>query len=87
MNMIHLCQKKCENFIVLGPTKTAFFCYQACGISLSVGLLLHGLVLCGHGGVVQMAQQLGHDWRSILENKVKLRMIYVAIFFLFYLLD
>ena len=45
--------------------------YQACGISLSLGLLLHGLVLCGHGGVIQMAQQLGHDWRNVLENKVK----------------
>jgi len=44
---------------------------EACGISLSLGLLLHGLVLCGHGGVIQMAQQHGHDWRNILENKVK----------------
>ena len=49
-----------------------FSFYQACGISLSVGLLLHGLVLCGHGGVIQMAQQRGHDWRNVLENKVNL---------------
>jgi len=48
-----------------------FSLFQACGISLSLGLLLHGLVLCGHGGVIQMAQQHGHDWRNILENKVK----------------
>lgn len=50
--------------------------YQACGISLSLGLLLHGLVLCGHGGVIQMAQQHGHDWRNVLENKVKQRKIF-----------
>jgi len=42
---------------------------EACGISLSLGLLLHGLVLCGHGGVIQMARQHGHDWRNVLENK------------------
>ncbi len=66
-----------------GPTKTAFSFYQACGISLSVGLLLHGLVLCGHGGVIEMAQQQGHDWRSVLENKVKLSMIHLAVFTVF----
>jgi len=48
----------------------SFFFYKACGISLSLGLLLHGLVLCGHGGVIQMARQHGHDWRNVLENKV-----------------
>ena len=53
-----------------------FFFYQACGISLSLGLLLHGLVLCGHGGVVQMAQQHGRHWRNILENKVRQSKIY-----------
>ena len=49
----------------------SFFFYQACGISLSLGLLLHGLMLCGHGGVVQTARQHGRDWRNVLENKVR----------------
>lgn len=49
----------------------SFFFYKACGISLSLGLLLHGLVSCGHGGVIQMARQHGHDWRNVLDNKVK----------------
>ena len=44
--------------------------YQACGISLSLGLLLHGLMSCGHGGAIQLAKQHGKEWRSVLENKV-----------------
>jgi len=42
---------------------------QASGVSLSFGLLLHGLVSCGHGGVVQLAKQHADVWRSVLENK------------------
>ncbi|XP_044183101.1 focadhesin-like isoform X2 [Acropora millepora] len=42
---------------------------QACGVSLSFGLLLHGLVSCGHAGIVHLAKQQAEVWRSILENK------------------
>ena len=33
-------------------------------------MLLHGLVSCGHGGVVQLAKDQGEVWRSILESEV-----------------
>ena len=46
------------------------FFYQACGVSLSFGLLLHGLVSCGHAGIIHLAKQQAEVWRSILENKV-----------------
>ncbi|XP_068741397.1 focadhesin-like [Montipora capricornis] len=42
---------------------------QCCGISLSFGLLLYGLVSCGHGGVVHLAKQRADVWRSVLESK------------------
>ncbi|XP_027059446.1 focadhesin-like [Pocillopora damicornis] len=42
---------------------------EVCGISLSLGLLLHGLISCGHGGAIELARQAGNDWRSVLENK------------------
>ncbi|XP_015773334.1 PREDICTED: LOW QUALITY PROTEIN: focadhesin-like [Acropora digitifera] len=42
---------------------------QACGVSLSFGLLLHGLVSCGHAGIIHLAKQQAEVWRSILENK------------------
>ncbi|XP_022783954.1 focadhesin-like isoform X5 [Stylophora pistillata] len=42
---------------------------EVCGISLSLGLLLHGLVSCGHGGAIELAREIGKDWRSVLENK------------------
>ncbi|CAH3022453.1 unnamed protein product, partial [Porites evermanni] len=45
-------------------------CQQAAyGVSLSYGMLLHGLVSCGHGGVVQLAKDQGEVWRSILERE------------------
>lgn len=37
---------------------------------MSYGMLLHGLVSCGHGGVVQLAKDQGEVWRSILEREV-----------------
>lgn len=37
---------------------------------MSYGMLLHGLVSCGHGGVVQLAKDQGEVWRSILESEV-----------------
>lgn len=42
----------------------------AYGVSLSYGMLLHGLVSCGHGGVVQLAKDQGEVWRSIVEREV-----------------
>lgn len=37
---------------------------------MSYGMLLHGLVSCGHGGVIQLAKDQGEVWRSILESEV-----------------